>query len=150
MPVGTYEVSAASKGFQSQKRSDLQLNVASALAINYTLPTGQLNESVRVEGRTGVPHPDAANGQLMGSRSIVELPSNGRDYGRFALLTPGGVQVQNQVAENTFNGLDTVDNTFSIDGVDATRVDEPYMANGQERGPRLLTGSLATIEEFRV
>ncbi|MGH9768176.1 MAG: hypothetical protein ACREAB_12130 [Blastocatellia bacterium] len=33
---------------------------------------------------------------------------------------------------------------------EASRVDQPYMANGFERGARLLTGSLDTISEFRV
>jgi hypothetical protein len=50
----------------------------------------------------------------------------------------------------TFNDLHSVHNQFSIDGIDASRVDQPYMANGYERGARLLTGSLDTIEQFNV
>ena len=51
---------------------------------------------------------------------------------------------------STFDGLHSVHNQFSIDGIDASRVDQPYMANGFERGARLLTGSLDTIEQFNV
>lgn len=56
----------------------------------------------------------------------------------------------NYIADLSFNGLHTVHNQFAIDGIDATRVDQPYMSNGFERGARLLTGSLDTIAEFRV
>ncbi|MGH9914513.1 MAG: TonB-dependent receptor plug domain-containing protein, partial [Pyrinomonadaceae bacterium] len=54
------------------------------------------------------------------------------------------------ISDLSFNGLHTVHNQFQIDGIDASRVDQPFMANGFERGARLLTGSLDTIAEFRV
>ena len=78
------------------------------------------------------------------------LPINGRDYARFSLLAPGAVARTNLIADLSFNGLQTVDNQFAIDGVDASRVDQAYVANGLERGARLLTGSLESIDEFRV
>src|SRR5260370_24230777 len=62
----------------------------------------------------------------------------------------GAIARSNYIPDLAFNGLHTVHNQFSIDGVDATRVDQPYMSNGYERGARLLTGSLDTIAEFRV
>ncbi len=150
LPIGPYKVTASAKGFQSQAQSNLQLNVASTLIVNFTLPTGQMTQTVEVTGKAEVVDPDAANGQLMGNKSVVDLPINGRDYARFTLLTPGAVAVYNYIADTTFDGMQSVHNQFSIDGVDASRVDEPYMANGFERGARLLTGSLDTVEEFRV
>jgi hypothetical protein len=66
------------------------------------------------------------------------------------LLMPGAIARSNFIADLAFNGLHTVHNQFAIDGIDATRVDQPYMSNGYERGARLLTGSLDTIQEFRV
>jgi outer membrane receptor protein involved in Fe transport len=80
---------------------------------------------------------------------ISELPINGRDYGRFSLLTPGTVITTNHIADITFNGTPDTANQFTIDGIDATSVDGAYMANGSERGARLLTGSLDTIAEFK-
>src|SRR5580698_62763 len=150
LPIGTYTVSVAAAGFQSQMRSGLELNVASSLVVDFTPPTGQVNEAVEVKAQTEVVDPNAANGQLMDNKSVVDLPINGRDYARFTLLTPGAVAVYNYIADTTFNGMSSVSNQFSIDGIDASRVDEPYMANGFERGARLLTGSLDTVEEFRV
>ncbi len=150
LPVGTYNVSVEAKGFQSQIRSDLELNVASTLVVQFTLSIGQVSEAVEVQAHTEVVDPNAANGQLMENKSVVDLPINGRDYARFALLTPGAVAASNFIADTTFNGMMGIHNQFSIDGIDASRVDEPYMANGFERGARLLTGSLDTVAEFRV
>ena len=150
LPVGEYKVSVSAKGFESEVRTGLQLNVASALTVDFTLNTGQVTQTVEVTGQAEAVDPDAANGQLMNNKSVVDLPINGRDYARFALLTPGAVAVYNYIADTTFDGMQSVHNIFTIDGVDASRVDEPYMANGFERGARLLTGSLDTVEEFRV
>jgi len=150
LPVGTYKVTVSANGFQSQMRSGLLLTVASTFVVDFTLPTGQVAEAVEVKGQAEVLDPNAANGQLMNNRSVTDLPINGRDYARFTLLTPGAVAVYNYIADTTFNGMSSVSNQFSIDGIDASRVDEPYMANGFERGARLLTGSLDTVEEFRV
>ncbi|MEO8027723.1 MAG: carboxypeptidase-like regulatory domain-containing protein, partial [Bryobacteraceae bacterium] len=150
LPIGKYKVMVDATGFQSQVRSELQLNVASVLSVDFTLPAGTLTQAVEVKGQVETVDPLAANGQLMGNRSVMDLPINGRDYARFSLLTPGAVSTNNFIAMITFNGMQSIHNQFSIDGVDASRVDQPYMANGFERGARLLTGSLDTVEEFRV
>src|ERR1700739_4461978 len=93
---------------------------------------------------------DASTGTVLDNQEVSELPINGRDYARFSSLTPGAIVRSNFIADLTFDGLHSVHNQFSIDGIDASRVDQPYMANGFERGARLLTGSLDTIEEFKV
>jgi hypothetical protein len=93
---------------------------------------------------------NAANGSYFSNKQLVDLPINGRDYGRFTLLTPGAVARSNFIADMGFNGMHTIANNFSIDGVDGSRIDQPYMANGFERGARLLTGSLDTIADVRV
>jgi hypothetical protein len=150
LPVGPYKVSVEAKGFQPQLRTGLVLNVASTFVVDFVLPTGQVSDAVQVTSTAEVIDPTAANGQFMDNKAVVELPINGRDYARFTLLTPGAVAVFNYIADTTFDGMQSVHNQFSIDGIDASRVDEPYMANGFERGARLLTGSLDTVEEFRV
>jgi len=150
LPIGKYKVLVEASGFQPQIRSELQLNVASALTVDFSLAAGTLTQAVEVKGQAETVDPLAANGQLMGNRSVMDLPINGRDYARFSLLTPGAVSTNNFIAMITFNGMQSIHNQFSIDGVDASRVDQPYMANGFERGARLLTGSLDTVEEFRV
>ncbi len=149
LPVGVYRVTAEQKGFQPKVMPSVAVGVAQAVTLDITLATGTLNEVVEVKGQGSILDAGDTTGSTFQKRSLVELPINGRDYARFSLLTPGAVASSNFIAMLTFNGQQSIQNQFQIDGVDATRVDQPYMANGFERGSRLLTGSLETIEEFR-
>lgn len=149
--VGTYDVSVEHEGFRRQVRKGVSLNVTETVQLNFTLEVGAATEQVIVTSEAPViEKSDASTGTTMQTEQLDELPINGRDYARFALLTPGAVLRSNFIADLSFDGLHTVHNQFSIDGIDASRVDQPYMANGFERGARLLTGSLDTISEFKV
>jgi outer membrane receptor protein involved in Fe transport len=145
--VGVYTVTAEQKGFQQQVSQNVSVGVAQQVTLNFSLAAGTITQVVEV---TADATPVAeAGGATFDNKSINDLPINGRDYARFSLLTPGSSASSNYIAMLTFNGGHSIHNQFQIDGVDATRVDQPYMANGFERGARLLTGSLETIEEFR-
>ncbi|MBX9603019.1 MAG: TonB-dependent receptor [Bryobacteraceae bacterium] len=148
--IGTYKLTAEAQGFATQTRSNVQLAVAQFLTADFTLSAGQISEVVEVTGTAAPVEANAANGSYFSNKQLVDLPINGRDYGRFTLLTPGAVARSNFIADMGFNGMHTIANNFSIDGVDGSRIDQPYMANGFERGARLLTGSLDTIAEVRV
>ncbi len=148
--IGTYKIQVEQNGFQTQSRSNVVVNVATTVEVDFTLSAGQVSEVVDVTSDMSTLESTQSSGGVMNNKSLVELPINGRDYARFSLLLPGAVARSNFIADLSFNGLHTVHNQFQIDGIDASRVDQPYMANGFERGARLLTGSLDTIAEFRV
>lgn len=150
LAVGVYKISVEHGGFQSQVRNDTPINVAAAITIDFVMQTGQVSEVLQVNGELSAIESTRDSGGVMTNKALVELPINGRDYARFSLLMPGAVARSNFIADLSFNGLHTVHNQFQIDGIDASRVDQPYMANGFERGARLLTGSLDTIAEFKV
>jgi hypothetical protein len=151
LPVGTYIVTVEHEGFQQLKQTSVMLNVATTVTLNFTLTVGAMRQEVSVtSGAPIIDKADASTDTVLDNQEVGELPINGRDYARFSLLTPGAVFRSNYIADLTFDGLHSVHNQFSIDGVDASRVDDPYMANGFERGARLLTGSLDTIEQFNV
>jgi hypothetical protein len=151
LPIGTYDVSAEHPGFQRQIQRSVVLNVATTVELNFIVSVGSMNQEVVVTAQAPtIDKSGPSTGTTMETQQIADLPINGRDYARFSLLTPGAVLRSNFISDLSFNGLHTVHNQFSIDGIDASRVDQPYMANGFERGARLLTGSLDTIEEFKV
>ena len=151
LSVGTYKISATSPGFATEVQEGVHVNVASAVRLDFTLSTGQVSESVQVNSQAlAIDTTSAALGNTMDTRQVEQLPMNGRDYARLSLLTPGAVARSSYIADLSFDGLHSVHNQFSIDGIDASRVDQPYMANGYERGARLLTGSLETVAEFKV
>ena len=150
VPIGVYRVSVQKEGFQLHTRGDVRITVATSVSVDFVLQAGNFNEAVEVTAGESTLEMTQVSGGVMDNRSLTELPINGRDYARFSLLISGAVARSNFIADLTFNGLHTVSNQFQIDGVDASRIDQPYMANGLERGARLLTGSLDTISEFRV
>ncbi|MCU0246649.1 MAG: TonB-dependent receptor [Bryobacter sp.] len=150
LPIGSYRVSVAAPGFRTEVRSGIELGVAAALTVRFQLALSERSETVEVKAEVAGVETATAVGNTLGAREMVELPINGRDYTRFSLLAPGSVARSSQLADLTFNGLHLAMNNFAIDGVDASRVDQPWMANGFERGARLLTGSIDTVAEFRV
>jgi hypothetical protein len=149
LSIGTYRVTAEHVGFQAQVFPSVQIGVAQSLTLDFALPVAGVSQSVEVSGQAALLDTEQTTGSNFNAQSLVELPIDGRDYTRFSLLTPGAVASSNWMAALSFNGQQTIHNQYQIDGVDATRVDFPYMANGIERGARLLTGSLETVEEFR-
>ena len=151
LPVGTYFITVEHEGFQQLKQTGLMLNVATTVTLNLTLAVGAVSQKVVVTSEAPIiDKADASTGTVLDNQEVGELPINGRDYARFSLLTPGAIFRSNFIADLTFDGLHSVHNQFSIDGIDASRVADPFMANGFERGARLLTGSLETVEQFNV
>jgi hypothetical protein len=151
LPVGTYRITAESTGFTTEVQSGVAVSVATPVRLDFTLTPGSVSQNVEVTSQAlAIDTTTAALGNTMDKRQIENLPINGRDYARFSLLTPGAVARSNYIADLSFDGLHSVHNQYSIDGIDASRVDQPYMANGYERGARLLTGSLETVAEFKV
>ena len=151
LPIGDYRVVAEHSGFSRKVFEKITVTVGDTAHLDIDMTIGQVDQQVEVKAEASVLETAGSTvGGTLQTQQIADLPINGRDYARFSLLTPGAVLRSSQVADLTFNGLQSGNNQFSMDGIDATRVDQAYMSNGSERGARLLTGSLDTISEFKV
>ncbi|MFC6646307.1 carboxypeptidase regulatory-like domain-containing protein [Granulicella cerasi] len=147
---GNYRLVISQNGFQRGEYDHITLTVSQSADLNVKLAAGSVEQTVTVSAESERLLDSATDtGTLLPEKAIEALPINGRDYARFAMLTPGAVATTNIIANISFNGQQITANRFTIDGIDATRVDYPYIANGFERGARLLTGSLETISQFR-
>lgn len=150
LPIGTYRITATATGFSARTLSGITLTVGSVTALDIQLDVASVTERIEVKAELPVIDPQQAAGTLINNRSLVELPINGRDFARFAMLTPGAVGRTASLSDLAFNGLHPSHNNFTIDGVDASRGDQPVVTNGFERGARLLTGSIDSLAEFRI
>lgn len=151
IPPGNYSVQVEAQGFTTQIRKPVKVEVGQILDLDFKLAVGGMTEKVEVTAEAPlVARSSNELGNLVGSRSVIELPISGRDFARFSLLTPGAVAHSNFITDLTFNGKFSFSNDFTIDGINAGRVDYGFVSNGFERGARLLTGSLETVAEFRV
>ncbi|MPZ20505.1 MAG: hypothetical protein GEV06_21715, partial [Luteitalea sp.] len=149
LAAAPYTLSVEMQGFAPVTRDGIELAVSQTIDVDFTLRPAGLEEGITVTAEAPVVNTATSElGSRFDTKHLTELPINGRDYARFSLLTPGAVARSSFIADLTFNGLHGVHNSFTIDGIDASRVDQPYMGNGYERGARLLTGSLDSVQEF--
>src|ERR1700733_3656572 len=52
LPVGKYNLEVTAAGFKKASKTDIQLNVADQLAVNFSLQVGNVSETVEVTGAT--------------------------------------------------------------------------------------------------
>ena len=58
--------------------------------VNFVMEVGQITETVEVSASAvALKTDDAAVGQVIDNKRVVELPLNGRNIGGLAVLTPG-------------------------------------------------------------
>jgi hypothetical protein len=146
-----YNLTVERSGFAKLTRRSVKVDVGQAVALNLVMDVDRLAVDVTI-----APSPPAVNpvtpeiSNTIDARRVNELPLNGRDFTRLALFAPGVVQTVGLIAAIAVNAADVSQNNFLLDGVDATRIDDAYPSNGFERGSRLQTASVESIEEFRV
>jgi Carboxypeptidase regulatory-like domain/TonB-dependent Receptor Plug Domain len=111
--VGTYDVQAQMKGFQTQVHSSIVLTVGSNAVADFSLPVGEVAETVVVEGATTqVETTSAEISALIGQQQVQNLPLNGRNFEQLILLAPG-VQTVTTGAQTSFYGRES---SYSIAG----------------------------------
>jgi len=100
---GLYEVSVTVPGFKKLVQSGITLTVGAQQELNLSLKTGQINQVVEVtDTPPSVETTTTAVTSTVDSKTVRELPLNGRDWTSLATLEPGVVSIPNQ-ATTSFN-----------------------------------------------
>jgi len=148
---GDYDVVVEMPGFESRTFQTVKVDIGQTVVLNVTLSIGGLAESLTVTASASLVNTvNAEISNTIGTKGVNETPLNGREFTRLALFAPGVSVASASVASIVINGSSASQNNFLLDGIDATRVDASYQANGFERGAKLQTASIESIEEFRV
>jgi hypothetical protein len=93
LPIGPYTLEVAQTGFTPYSRSGIVLDVNTNPKVNVVLSVGNVASEVTVEASAGlVETVTNAVGQMMDSKSVVDLPLNGRQVTDLLLLSAGAVQ----------------------------------------------------------
>src|SRR5260370_26226665 len=104
IPVGSYEIDAASQGFKKYTRKGIVLNLNEVVSVDLTLQIGGSTEVVEVTGAPPVVDTTSTQlGAVVNERSSTQLPLNQRDVYQLLQLQPG---VQSQLGNDTFYGSD--------------------------------------------
>jgi outer membrane receptor protein involved in Fe transport len=94
---GSYDVSVTAKGFGKTVQTGLTLTVGAQQSLNLSLKPGQTTEVVEVRDTPAdVQSTTTAISSTVDSKTVRELPLNGRDWTSLATLQPGVVSVPNQ------------------------------------------------------
>jgi len=123
--IGTYSVVAEFQGFQRVERPHVAVNVQQRVALDLVLTPGEMTQTVSVTGEAPLlQSEDASVGQVIGARTINDLPLNGRNYTFLAQLSAGVTFDQEDTrglgATGSFaaNGLRPAQNNYLLDGID--------------------------------
>ena len=150
VPVGSYEIDAASKGFKKYARKGIPLDLNQAVTVDITLAVGGATEVVEVTGAPPVVDTTSTQlGAVMNERAVTELPLNTRNTYQLLQLQPG---VQSTVGANLFYGSDQA-GVVSVNGGRGRAND--FMVNGGDANDIFVNlpaiqPSPDAIEEFRV
>ncbi|MEO8051943.1 MAG: carboxypeptidase-like regulatory domain-containing protein [Acidobacteriota bacterium] len=147
---GGYDVTVTSAGFQAKVVSNVVLDVASNVKLDFALTVGVVTESVSVAANAALLQTqDASVGGTITTSTIEALPVNGRNFTGLILLLPGTSDMNKnarrgaQSGSNTYsvNGQRAQDNNYTIDGVDSNFL----MGNSPGASP-----PMDAIQEFRI
>lgn len=95
---GEYQVTVTSAGFQTSAQRGITLTVGSTQVLNISLKVGQVTQTVEVTAALAAVQTDSsAISAVVDSRTVRELPLNGRDWASLATLEPGVTKVASQV-----------------------------------------------------
>jgi Carboxypeptidase regulatory-like domain len=137
---GVYDISVAAKGFSTIVRQGVEVRVADRLRIDFTLQVGAVSDTVTITGSAPLLQvEDAALGQVVDNRTMVELPLNGRNWLQLASLTPA--TVSGPTGPVNIGGLRTNQQQYLLDGADNTNL----IAGGVAFSP-----PIDALQEFKV
>ncbi len=140
---GVYAVSAEAKGFKTVKRPSVQVEVATDVSVDLTLPPGDVKETIVVMDDVPLVNTTSSTlGGTLSNKEINDLPLNGRNYENLLQLRPGVVRYPGGGFSTTSaNGLRAEDNAYLVDGLFNS---EPFSGQSIINGAGI-AGDSATI-----
>lgn len=157
---GSYEITASASGFATEIRRGITLTVGAEQVLNFTLKVGSVTQTVEIVGAAPIVQLETSNvGDVVASRTVVDLPLNGRDWTQLATLQAGvSVVATQQPLSNsaarvnrgfgdsvTISGTRPQANNYRLDGISI--VDYSGGPPGSVLGVAL---GVDAVEEFSV
>lgn len=147
LPPGVYTIAAELAGFAPLQRKGVRLNIGQLVEMNFRLRPGAA-EAIVITARAPVVDPTQTTvSTVVGQEQIDALPTNGRNFLSFSVITPGVTtdrtpqQGASATSGLTFGGQRARSNNIMVDGVDNN---DPIV------GAVRATFSQEAIQEFQV
>ena len=150
--IGTYRLVVTASGFNRAVAEPFNLSVQQRQQIDISLKAGTVSATVEVTDRAPVLETATSErSQLIDSRTMQELPLNGRNPVQLAQLT-AGVTISEPGARDeagfgfSANGARSLQNNFLLDGID-NNSNLPDLLN---EANYVVMPSVDALQEFRV
>ena len=151
--IGSYKLTVTIQGFQTTTTRGVAVNVGENVVENFTLKPGAVTETVEVTSSAPVlQSQDASVGQVIDSKSVNDLPLNGRNFTFLAQLAAGvntpQADTRGNAASGAFaaNGNRPAQNNYLLDGID-NNSDTVDFLNGTNY---VVLPPVDAVEEFKV
>jgi hypothetical protein len=148
LPVGVYELTVEMPGFEVKKIANVNVEVAKTVNLPVQLGVAQQQSVVEVSASAAaLETTSSALVALVDTKSVEEMPMNGRDFTQMVKLAPGVTP-----SGASINGTRTNAKNFQIDGADNNDAYSNAVAVNQG-GVSGIAGALVPIEaldEFSV
>jgi Carboxypeptidase regulatory-like domain/TonB dependent receptor len=147
LAVGTYTVKVSHPGFTTAEYKDVVLLVGQTRTLDAHLKVGAVMQKVVVEvAPTALEETSPEMAGVIRNQQIQALPVNGRNWASLLLLAPGAIDDGGGDQRTIrFAGRARDDNNYTMDGVDATGIQE----QAQKSTTRLQISEEA-VSEYRV
>jgi hypothetical protein len=152
---GDYIVSVSAPGFQGSKTDAFRVEVGARQRVDLKLDIGQASDTIVVSGAATLLETETSDrGQTIQGQEAVTLPLNGRSYADLAQLVPGVrrsliatvASTPPRDASYDVNGLTSMDNNFTLDGID----NNAYQEANQGYSNEAVIPSPDALQEFKV
>jgi hypothetical protein len=162
LPVGKYDIEVTSVGFKPYRRTDVVIDVNSALVVDATLEVGERNDTIIIsDSAVHVESVNSQMGEIVTGSQMTVVPLNGRSFTDLLSLQPGVVpttsitssSVQDVGAAALSPSGDLNPGTISING--QREFANAFLVNGSDVEEDVNMGSaivpnLDSIAEFRI
>lgn len=153
LPVGPYRIEVTKEGFKTGVVSNIFLNTTETARADVKLEVGAASEQLTVTAEQAVVNTTTSDlGATINSKSVTNLPLNGRDFTSLLALVPGSVTTAG-FGQTSLGGFETslAGVNVLLDGTDATRIDVNATSTqlGRQES-RISRASVDSIQEFRV
>ena len=150
IPVGTYDLAVTQSGFAPYSAKSIIVGVGAKINLKVPMSIGGQKESVNVTAELPVVETTRTQvSSTVNDRAVSELPTNGRNFMDFVLLTPAVVK-DVRGGDISFAGLRGTLNSLTIDGTDNnnTFFGQTLGRTGSGRAPYQFSED--AVQEFQV
>lgn len=167
LPVGQYDLTLEAKGFKTQKKAGIVVDMDSALKIDANLELAEQSESVTVTSTVAAEQVQVETaathlGEVVSNTQMTALPLNGRSYTDLLAIQPGVTPITTLTSTSVIMAgvTGTIDPSGDLNPGDVSingqrESSNGFMVNGTDvqehmNGGTSVIPNLDSIDEFRV